>query len=133
MKIIRHLKTLAINPFFAIPLFGIILVNIWQVNLGVVYMSLSDVEEGLVIKFGLWLSLAITTILYLISIIFNKIINGLNLWGPILPAGLILMGLWENTYLSLFIVVFILSSVGIFYGCRYLGNKFENYFIEPNF
>jgi len=85
------------------------------------------------IEFSFKISLVLTIILYLVSIIFKKIYNGLNLWGPIIPAGLILFGLLENTYVFGFIFVFILCSVGIFYGSRYLGNKFENYFIDPSF
>jgi hypothetical protein len=129
----NHLKILAINPFFSIPLFGIILVNIWNIDIEGIDFPLNEVTEGLVIDLSFKISLATTTILYLVSIIFNKIINGLNFWAPIIPAGLILFGLLENTYVFGFIFVFILCSVGIFYGSRYLGNKFENYFIDPSF
>ena len=131
--ILNHLKILAINPFFSIPLFGIILVNIWNIDIEGIDFPLNEVTEGFMIEFSFKISLAITIILYLVSIIFKKIYNGLNLWGPIIPAGLILFGLLENTYVFGFIFVFILCSVGIFYGSRYLGNKFENYFIDPSF
>lgn len=131
--ILNHLKILAINPFFSIPLFGIILVNIWNIDIEGIDFPLNEVTEGFMIEFSFKISLALTIILYLVSIIFKKIYNGLNLWGPIIPAGLILFGLLENTYVFGFIFVFILCSVGIFYGSRYLGNKFENYFIDPSF
>ena len=131
--ILNHLKILAINPFFSIPLFGIILVNIWNIDIGGIDFPLNEVTEGFMIEFSFKISLVLTIILYLVSIIFKKIYNGLNLWGPIIPAGLILFGLLENTYVFGFIFVFILCSVGIFYGSRYLGNKFENYFIDPSF
>jgi len=131
--ILNYLKILSINPFFLIPLFGIILVNVWTVDIGGIDWPLNEVTEGAVIELSFKLSLAITIILYLVSIIFNKIIHGLNFWGPILPSGLILFSLLENTYVIGFIFVFIVSSIGIFYGSRYLGNKFENYFIDPNF
>tara|TARA_B100000035_G_scaffold233332_1_gene201562 strand:- start:417 stop:842 length:426 start_codon:yes stop_codon:yes gene_type:complete len=131
--ILNHLKILAINPFFSIPLFGIILVNIWNIDIEGIDFPLNEVTEGFMIEFSFKISLVLTIILYLVSIIFKKIYNGLNLWGPIIPAGLILFGLLENTYVFGFIFVFILCSVGIFYGSRYLGNKFENYFIDPSF
>ena len=131
--ILNHLKILAINPFFSIPLFGIILVNIWNIDIEGIDFPLNEVTEGFMIEFSFKISLVLTIILYLVSIIFKKIYNGLNLWGPIIPAGLILFGLLENTYVFGFIFVFILCSVGIFYGSRYLGNKFENYFIDTSF
>ena len=133
--ILNHLKILAINPFFSIPLFGIILVNIWNIDIGGIDYPLNEVTEGVVIEFCLKISLAITIILYLVSIVFKKIYNGLNLWAPIAPLAIILYGMSENqiSYVVGFIFVFVLCSVGIFYGSRYLGNKFENYFIDPSF
>ena len=104
--ILNYLKILGINPFFLIPLFGIILVNVWTVDIGGIDWSLNEVTEGAVIELSFKLSLAITIILYLVSIIFNKIINGLNFWGPILPSGLILFSFFENTYVIGFIFVF---------------------------
>lgn len=132
--ILNHLKILAINPFFSIPLFGIILVNIWNIDIEGVEWPLNEVTEGFLIEFSFKISLALTIILYFVSIIFKKIYNGLNLWGPIAPAGFILYSvLDESSYVFGFIFVFVLCSFGIFYGSRYLGNKFENYFIDPNF
>ena len=133
--ILNHLKILAINPFFSIPLFGIILVNIWNIDIEGGEFPLIDVFEGMFIEFCLKISLALTTILYLVAVVFKKIYNGLNLWVPIAPLAIMLYGMSDNqiSYVIGFIFVFLLCSVGIFYGSRYLGNKFENYFIDPNF